>query len=155
MVEYAISEEPADSDDVCWCFDRYYAELGALFGYAPDEAVPLAPEDLTRPRGLVLIVREQASGRPIGCGAVKLLDGDIGEIKRMWVDAELRGQGIGSKLLEALEAAARAEGRTRTRLDSNGRLSAAIAMYRRRGYREVPPFNAEPFATHWMEKRLE
>ena len=53
MVDVVIREEPADSPDVTWCFAQYYAELGALFGYAPDQALPLTDDDLTRPRGLV------------------------------------------------------------------------------------------------------
>ncbi|MGD8486519.1 MAG: GNAT family N-acetyltransferase [Chloroflexota bacterium] len=153
MADFVIAEEPADSDDVRWCFAQYYRELGALFGYAADQAVPLGAEDLTRPHGLVLIVRRD--DKAVGCGALKLLSGSIGEIKRMWIAPHVRGQGLGGRLLEALEAAALAEGRTITRLDSSGRLHRAIAMYRARGYREVPPFNAEPFSTHWLEKRLE
>ena len=78
----------------------------------------------------------------------------MAEIKRMWIDRRLRGQGLGGRLLDELESVAYAEGCSVIRLDSNGRLDAAIALYRARGYREVLPFNAEPFATHWMEKRL-
>ena len=40
------------------------------------------------------------------------------------------------------------------RLETNRELTEAIAMYRRAGYVEVPPFNDEPFADHWFEKRL-
>ena len=154
MDRVVIREEPADSPDVGWCFEQYYAELGALFGYKPDEALPLAPDDLTRPHGLVLVIRRGEVGPAVGCGGLKLLDGGIGEIKRMWIAHEARGRGLGGRLLDALEAAAFAEGCERARLDSNGRLSAAVAMYRARGYKEVPPFNREPFATHWMEKPL-
>ncbi len=154
MTRFAIAEEPADSDDVRDCFGRYYAELGTLFGYQPDQALPLAVEDLARPRGLVLVVREGEVGTAVGCGGLKLLESGVGEIKRMWIAPPMRGRGLGGRLLDALEAAAFAEGCFATRLESNGRLSAAVAMYRARGYHEVPPFNAEPFATHWMEKRL-
>ena len=154
MTRFAIAEEAADSPDVQRCFERYYAELGTLFGYQPDEALPLAVEDLARPHGLVLLIREGEVGRAVGCGALKLLGGNVAEVKRMWIDRRLRGQGLGGRLLDELESVAYAEGCSVIRLDSNGRLDAAIALYRARGYREVPPFNAEPFATHWMEKRL-
>ena len=154
MTRITIAEESADSADVQRCFEEYYSELGALFGYAPDEALPLAVEDLKRPHGLVLLVREGEVGPAVGCGALKLIDDGIGEIKRMWIDQRRRGQGLGGRLLDELEAVAFAEGCSVIRLDSNGRLSAAIGMYRARGYHEVAPFNAEPFATHWMEKRL-
>jgi hypothetical protein len=40
------------------------------------------------------------------------------------------------------------------RLDTNRALTEAIAMYRRRGYVEVPRFNDERYAHHWFEKPL-
>ena len=153
MTDFVIAEEPAHSDDVRWCFGRYYAELGALFDYVVDDALPLGLDELTRPRGLVLIARED--GKAVGCGAVKLEGPGIGEIKRMWVAPPARGRGLGSRLLDALEAAAAEAGKSTVRLDSNGRLSAAMAMYRRHGYRDVPRFNDDPFATHWLQKRLQ
>lgn len=150
--DIAIDEAPAASDEVRWCFGRYYEELGRRFGYVVDEALPLDADDLTPPRGLVLIVRR--AGRPVGCGALKLDQPGIGEIKRMWVAEPLRGQGLGSRLLGALEAKALAAGKRVTRLDTNRTLTAAVALYRRHGYRDVAPFNDEPFADRWFEKEL-
>ena len=40
------------------------------------------------------------------------------------------------------------------RLDTNGALTEAIALYRSVGYREVEPFNDNPYAHHWFEKSL-
>ncbi len=152
MERFTIAEEPADSEAVRWCFEQYYLELGTQFGYDVDTALPLGVEQLTRPRGLVLVVRD--AGAAVGCGAVKLLDDGIGEIKRMWVSEAVRGQGLGARLLDALETAAADAGKTVTRLETNDQLEAALAMYRRRGYVEVAPFNDEPFATHWFRKEL-
>lgn len=152
MDDFVIAEAPADSADVRWCFGQYYTELGALFDYEVDDALPLGLDQLTRPRGLVLIVRKDDAA--VGCGALKLLADGIGEIKRMWISPSLRGRGVGGRLLEALEAEAAAAGKTRTRLETNGTLAAALTMYRSRGYREVAPFNDEPFGTHWFVKDL-
>lgn len=152
MVEISITEEPADSAAVRWCFQQYYDELGRAFGYELDTSLPLAVEDLVPPRGLVLIARED--GDPVGCGAVKLGDPGFGEIKRMWVAERVRGRGLGRRLLQALEAAAVKAGKAATRLETNRNLTAAIAMYQGHGYREVPAFNDEPFGDHWFEKDL-
>jgi len=152
MDRFAITEEPADSADVRWCFEQYYLELGTQFGYDVDTALPLGSEQLTRPHGLVLVIRDE--GAAVGCGAVKLLEGAIGEIKRMWVSPSVRGHGVGGRLLDELEAAAAAAGKTVARLETNEQLEAALAMYRKRGYVEVEPFNEEPFATHWFRKEL-
>ncbi len=59
------------------------------------------------------------------------------------------------RLLDELEAAAAAAGKTATRLETNEQLDAALAMYRKHGYVEVEPFNEEPFATHWFRKELQ
>ena len=40
------------------------------------------------------------------------------------------------------------------RLETNKALSEAQALYRSSGYREVSPFNDEPYAHHWFQKRL-
>jgi hypothetical protein len=45
-------------------------------------------------------------------------------------------------------------GSSAVRLDTNRALTEAIAMYRSSGYREVSPFNDEPYANHWFEKQL-
>lgn len=153
MDRFTITEEPADSADVRWCFEQYYAELAMEFGYDVDTALPLGTDQLTRPDGLVLIVRDQ--GAPVGCGAVKLLADGIGEIKRMWIAPTVRGRGLGGRLLEALETAAAEAGKTVTRLETNEQLGTALAMYRRRGYVQVVPFNDEPFGTHWFRKELQ
>ena len=150
----AIHEEPAGGEDVRWCFRQYYAELDRRFegGFDVDAALPLGLDELTPPRGLVLIAR--LDGVPVGCGAVKLADERIAEIKRMWVSDRVRGQGVGSRLLAELEARASAAGKSLARLETNRSLSEAVAMYRSRGYREVEPFNDERYGDHWFEKDL-
>ena len=72
----------------------------------------------------------------------------------MWVAESARGLGIARRMLEQLERLAREAGAAIVRLDTNRALVEAIAMYRSSGYREIPRFNAEPFAHHWFEKRL-
>jgi GNAT superfamily N-acetyltransferase len=150
----SIAPEPADSADVRWCFERYYAELDERFeaGFDVAPALPLGLDDLMPPKGLVLVAR--LGGAPVGCGAVKLADPDIAEIKRMWVAREVRGRGLGKRILAELESRAMAVGKSLARLETNRGLADAIAMYRSRGYREVAPFNDERYGDHWFEKRL-
>jgi ribosomal protein S18 acetylase RimI-like enzyme len=57
-------------------------------------------------------------------------------------------------MLGALEAEARELGFTTLRLETNRALGEAIRLYRTAGYEEVAPFNDEPYAHHWFEKRL-
>jgi ribosomal protein S18 acetylase RimI-like enzyme len=72
----------------------------------------------------------------------------------MWVSPDARGLGLGRRLLEALEERARSLGYRMIRLETEKSLTEAQQLYRRSGYREVPPLNDELYAHHWFEKRL-
>ena len=91
---------------------------------------------------------------PIGCGALKGDGKHPPEIKRLWVDREARGLGVGRRLLERARRPGRVHGRRTVRLDTNAALTEAIALYRATGYVEVSPFNDETYADHWFSKRL-
>jgi DNA-binding MarR family transcriptional regulator/GNAT superfamily N-acetyltransferase len=146
-------EDPA-TDDARWCLEQYFAELAACFdgGFDPALSIPAATEDLTPPSGLLLVARRR--GRPVGCGALKFHGREAAELKRMWVAPEARGAGLGRRLLRCLEHHAGEAGASVVRLETNGALSEAIALYRKAGYAEVEAFNSEPYAHHWFEKRL-
>jgi GNAT superfamily N-acetyltransferase len=91
---------------------------------------------------------------PIGCGAVKYHSRAPAEIKRMWLAPSARGLGLGRRLLKELEQSARDEGARVAHIETSSVLLEAISLYRSAGWVEVPPFNEEPFADHWFEKRL-
>jgi DNA-binding MarR family transcriptional regulator/ribosomal protein S18 acetylase RimI-like enzyme len=149
-----VEPEPAGSADARWCIAQYFEELGRRFeqGFDPSRSIPAAEADMTPPHGVLLVARLR--GRPVGCGALKLHPGEPAELKRMWVDPSARGLGLGRRLLRELELYAADAGATTIRLETNGSLTEAIALYRSAGYDEVPAFNAEPYAHHWFEKRL-
>jgi DNA-binding MarR family transcriptional regulator len=147
-----IEAEAPDTDDAHWCFTQYFRELAQRFetGFDPARSISAEAGDLTPPAGVLIIAR--LDGRPIGCGALKVKDRDIGEIKRMWVSPDARGLGLGRRILEMLEALAKDFGLTTLRLETNRTLEEAQALYRTCGYLEVEPFNDEPYAHHWFEK---
>lgn len=152
MVEIAPTD-PAHPD-ARHCIAEYFAELGRRFeeGLDPATSIPTEPEVLRPPHGLVLVARLR--GDPVGCGALRFYEPARPDIKRLWVDAQVRGLGLGRRLLSELEGRARERGARAVRLDTNRSLTEAIAMYRAAGYEEVEPFNDEPVAHHWFEKRL-
>jgi ribosomal protein S18 acetylase RimI-like enzyme len=80
-------------------------------------------------------------GTPVAIGGVRDLDTDVAEIKSMYVAPAARGRGLGRRLLERLETIAVADGCRAVRLDTAAHLTAAIALYRGRGYREIPADN--------------
>jgi DNA-binding MarR family transcriptional regulator len=147
-----ITVEAPDSADARWCLAEYFRELGGRFdaGFDPARSISADAHELTPPAGVFVLAR--LAGQPIGCGALKVKPRRIGEVKRMWVAAEARRLGVGRRLLETLEVEARKFGLRTLRLETNRSLAEAQALYRRSGYREVAPFNDEPYAHHWFEK---
>lgn len=91
----------------------------------------------------------------VGCGAVLYLDDDVAEIKRMWVSPDVRGLGIGKRLLRRLEDVARFAGRRTVLLHMNASLIEAIAMYEAAGYRRVDRYNDNPYAQLWFSRSLD
>jgi DNA-binding MarR family transcriptional regulator/GNAT superfamily N-acetyltransferase len=152
LVEVDV-ERPA-SPAAQFCLRAYFAELDARFeaGFDPGRSLPADPAELTEPAGLLLVARLR--GEPIGCGALKLHDADPAEIKRMWVAPSARGLGVGRRILSELETQARRRRVSALRLETNRSLQEARGLYRSAGYAEVDPFNAEPYAHFWFEKRL-
>jgi DNA-binding MarR family transcriptional regulator/GNAT superfamily N-acetyltransferase len=136
------------------CVAAYFAELDrrSRTGFDPAAGISADPHELEPPLGAFLVA--WLDGEPVGCGAVKHRPGAPAEIKRMWVAGPARGRGLGRRMLAALEARAAAAGAAVARLETNRHLVEAIALYRAAGYAEVAPFNDEPFADHWFEKRL-
>lgn len=132
--------------------ERYYDELRAQFpeGFDPGPsslgsgAFVLA-EDLDQdPTGPVVVA----------CGGVQPLASGEAEIKRMWVDPAWRGAGLGRRMLAHLEDVARELGHTRVVLDTNDRLTGAVAMYDHSGYARVAAYNDNPYARVWFAKDL-
>lgn len=140
--------------DARQCLRSYFAELDrrSETGFDPAQGISAEPHELRPPTGLMLVAYLQSE--PVGCGAVKHHEDAPSEIKRMWVAESVRGAGVGRRLLAELERSATAHGARAVRLETNRALTEAIGLYRSAGFVEVAPFNDEPFADHWFEKRL-
>jgi GNAT superfamily N-acetyltransferase len=147
-----IDEEPPTTPDAQFCLACYFDELQRRFDAGFDAAEATAAlDEFLPPRGAFLIVRR--SGESVACGGIKPFGG-AAYIKRMWVSPNARGIGLGKRLLQALEDKARSLGYATVCLETNKALTEAQQLYCSSGYREVAPFNDEPYAHHWFEKPL-
>jgi putative acetyltransferase len=79
-------------------------------------------------------------GVAVGCGALRRLDANRGELRRMFVTQAARRDGIGRTLLARLEADALALGYRRLVLETGPRQKPAIALYRAAGWRRMAPY---------------
>ncbi len=79
-------------------------------------------------------------GRPVGCGALVLMDAGVAEIKRMFVQETSRRGGVARRLLHALERRADAANVTTLLLETGNSNTGAIALYESAGFERIEPF---------------
>ncbi|MGL3207855.1 bifunctional helix-turn-helix transcriptional regulator/GNAT family N-acetyltransferase [Bradyrhizobium sp. BR 1433] len=150
----ALDEMDPRSDEARYCLGEYYAELARRFEKGFDVKLSRDPEakDMVRPRGTFIVA--MSDGLPIGCVGLKGSGGEFAEIKRLWVAPGARGLGLGRRLMDAAERAARELGIAVLRLDTNSALPEAGQLYRRTGWTEIPRFNDDPYPDLFFEKHL-
>jgi putative acetyltransferase len=115
--------------------------LGEMHQWSPPESVHALPiERLRQPD--VTFWSAWHGGELVGCGALKQLDAEHGELKSMRAHPDWRGKGVGKAMLHHLLAEARARGYTRVSLET-GRpepFLPARRLYESHGFAECPPF---------------
>jgi ribosomal protein S18 acetylase RimI-like enzyme len=151
---FEVVAEDACSADAARLTADLSAELARRYDHADDGSGHFRPEDVAVPRSVFLVGR--LGGRPVACGAVRPLEGDVGEVKRMYVEPAARGRQLGKRLLAALEEAARSMGYVAVRLETAHRQPEAIRLYESAGYRRIEPFGiyAGSQRSICFEKRL-
>lgn len=87
--------------------------------------MPICRSQAGKKWALAVLVRRPASPR---CGGLQRIVDGTGEIKRMWIDPDWRGLGLGRRLLLRLEEVARALGYRRVVLGTNATLLGAMTM---------------------------
>jgi GNAT superfamily N-acetyltransferase len=149
-IEYVL--EAPTSELATKLLRHYFDELVLRLpeDFDVDQMLAAPAEELKAPHGAFFVA--WMGGRPVGCGAVRKLDEETGEVKRMWIDPSARGRGVGKGLLLALENEARNLGCRCVRLDTSSYLTEAEALYRSSGYEEIAAYNDNPYAAFWFEK---
>lgn len=117
--------------------DEYLIDL-----YDPADNHLLDIESLRAPDVSFFVAR--VDGRALGCGAVRVIEPGIGEVKRMYVAPRSRGHGLGRRILVALEARGRELGLRELKLETGDRQPEALAMFRAFGFQSCGPFGGYP-----------
>lgn len=94
------------------------------------------------PEGRLYLAR--ADGTAAGCVALRRIDQEHCEVKRLYVRPAYRGQGLAGRLVDQVLADAREIGYRAVLLDTFPFLEDAIRLYKKRGFREIPSYNGTP-----------
>ena len=138
----ALFLEYAESLGFSLCFQDFDHELAQL------------PVQYSAPTGRLLLAREE--DEDAGCEAIQHLSSDLCEMKRLYVKPAFRGKGLGRALTEAAIREASTAGYGAMRLDTvEPLMSAAVALYRTLGFREIAPYRPNPIpGALYMERPL-
>jgi GNAT superfamily N-acetyltransferase len=128
------AEDPAGSDAIALVAELS-AVLTAITGASGQASFDVA--DVQGPRACFAVARD-AHGQALGCGALRPLDGDAAEVKRMFARPGTRG--VGSAVLRFLEGEAVCLGYAAVRLSTRRVNARAVAFYERHGYRRIPGY---------------
>jgi GNAT superfamily N-acetyltransferase len=164
MTELEIAPEPLTSDVATELIKALNAELAERYPEPGATHFRLDPAEVAPGAGVFVVAR--LAGKPVGCGAVRWLREPalvrdlgpaVGELKRMYVAREVRGQGLGRALLARLEEEARTLGLNRLVLETGTRQAEALTLYRNSGFTECPAYGeytASPGTSVCMMKAL-
>ena len=157
FVVRAEAPASADAEAISW---RYYDDIVARYHGRPatrqeivDAQAGYSGDDLVPPTGLLLLAR--SAGTVVGCAGMRIRDGGIGEVTRVFVAPEARGRGVARLLMRELERSAREQGLGALRLDTRSDLVEARGLYASLGFVESAPHNTDPYADHWLRRELQ
>lgn len=155
MLEIIQAQTPEQIEETRQLFREYEAwlDLDLCFQGFAEELANL-PGKYSQPDGrLFLAVSDE---KVAGCVALRKLEDDICEMKRLFVRDEFRGQKIGVNLLEKLIAEAKKIGYQKLRLDTYPpKMEKAVQLYESFGFREIEPYYHNPHGkTLFMELRF-
>ena len=126
----AIFLEYEKGTGISLCFQGFEQEVATLPGkYAP-------------PAGRLFLAAE--GGEIVGCIALRPLEQDLCEMKRLYVRPSHRGRGVGRLLAARLVEDARAIGYHTMRLDTLETWAPAVGLYRSLGFQSTPRYNDDP-----------
>jgi ribosomal protein S18 acetylase RimI-like enzyme len=109
-----------------------------------DEELAGLPGAYAEPSGCILLARAETVDAYSGCVALRPLEPGICEMKRLYILQSARGHGLGRLLAKAILAKGKEKGYTHMRLDTDGSMTAAIALYRSLGFVPIAPYCYNP-----------
>jgi putative acetyltransferase len=135
-------------------FSEYAATININLGFQHfEEELMMLQQMYAAPEGGIILCRNEEAY--IACVAVRKISIDTGELKRMFVQPQYQGKGIGKILLAKSLSLARQCGYKKIQLDTLNYMLPAIELYKAHGFYEIPAYYHNPIATAvYFEKEL-
>jgi ribosomal protein S18 acetylase RimI-like enzyme len=155
MIEIVQAETSEQIEQVRKLFREYEAWLGLDLCFQGFEAeLANLPGKYAAPDGRLFLA--YVDKNIAGCIALRKLEEDVCEMKRLYVREAFRGFGLGKILIEKLIAEARVAGYKKMRLDTlPDKMAKAVKLYESHGFYQIAPYYHNPYGeTYFMEKVL-
>ena len=144
MIKIFQSETNAQIDEARELFREYEMWLGLdLCFQGFEEELQDLPGKYALPEGRLYLANVHDD--LAGCIALRKIEDGICEMKRLYLRENARGKGLGNILIEKLTAEASKIGYQKMRLDTfPPKMAKAVKLYESRGFRQIPPYYANP-----------
>lgn len=130
-------------DSVRELFLKYVESLSFKLDFQDfDEEFKTLPGKYAEPYGTIILAIENK--KPVGCIALRKLEDNICEMKRLYVIPEERGRGIGLKLANEIIKQAKEKQYKVMRLDTLSSMKKAVKLYKQLGFKEIGPYIYNP-----------
>lgn len=151
---YSIPETEYDYQLVVEIFKEYQLQLGIDLCFQQfDHELNNLKNIYQKPKGIIILAKK--ANEIVGCVALKPIEKNNCEMKRLFVKPAHRGNGIGEKLTEMLIAYAQKNKYTLMKLDTLVQLNEAITLYQKLGFKSTNPYVFNPLNdVLYFEKEL-
>ena len=137
------ADDHVELEHVRQFFRNYAAWLGVNLDYQDfGEEMASLPGAYAAPAGRLFFATFE--GRPAGCVGIRPTSDGVCEMKRLYVEPEMRGNGIGRQLALAAIKAAKALGYRKVMMDTLPAMRIAVKLYRELGFKEAPAYYPTP-----------
>ena len=137
------ADDHVELEHVRQFFRNYAAWLGVNLDYQDfGEEMASLPGAYAAPAGRLFYA--EFEGRPAGCVGIRPTSDGVCEMKRLYVEPEMRGNGIGRQLALAAIKAAKALGYRKVMMDTLPAMRIAVKLYRELGFKEAPAYYPTP-----------
>jgi ribosomal protein S18 acetylase RimI-like enzyme len=155
MLKITSADFETDIKFIRELFEEYAKSLGFDLNFQDfKKELDDLPGDYAPPDGCLLLAKDK--DQIAGCVALRKMDENICEMKRLYVRPEFRGKGIGKKLSVDIIDKAREMGYEYMRLDTVPSMKEAIALYRSLGFKQIEPYRYNPIeGATFMELEIE